>query len=256
MSIDTPNKLNLLLQDTNPGKIYFSEYLKQKGYSDQLLKQYRRSGWFAALSKGVMYRTGDRPTIYSALSCLNAQQNKHFHVGAMSAIEIYGYSHYVPMGKPTVVVFAQKNEEFPKWLKNRDWNVILRTFTTKNFPENSGITESEQGGFTVKISSLERAFLECLHLAPEYYNLTDLYYVMETLGSLRPNLVQELLENCKSVKIKRLFLFMAEKAEHAWLKYLDLSNIDLGTGKRAIVKNGVYNAKYQISLPRDLVNYE
>jgi len=69
-------------------------------------------------------------------------------------------------------------------------------------------------------------------------------------------MIQQLLEKSKSVKVKRLFLYMAEKAGHAWLRYLDLNRIDLGSGKRAIVKNGVYNSKYQITLPRDLVNYE
>ena len=61
--------------------------------------------------------------------------------------------------------------------------------------------------------------------------------VMEMLNGLRPELMQTLLEECKSVKVKRLFLFMAEKAEHAWFSDLDLSKISLGTGKRAIVKN-------------------
>jgi len=46
---------------------------------------------------------------------------------------------------------------------------------------------------------------------------------------------------------------MAEKAEHTWFKYLNLEKINLGSGKRAIVKNGIYNAKYQITLPIDLV---
>jgi hypothetical protein len=160
------------------------------------------------------------------------------------------------MGKQAVVVFAPKNEVLPKWLLNRDWNVILRFFTTQNFNENFGITEEVENGFFLQISSRERAFMECLHLAPEYYNLTDLYYVMETLNGLRPNLVQQFLEDCKSVKVKRLFLYMAEKAEHAWFKYLNLGQVSLGSGKRSIAKNGVYNAKYQITLPKDLVEYE
>jgi len=92
--------------------------------------------------------------------------------------------------------------------------------------------------------------MERLYLAPEYYNLADLYYVMEALNTLRPNLVQQLLEDCKSIKVKRLFLYMAEKSGHSWFNYLDLKRISLGGGKRVIAKNGVYNTKYQITLPK------
>ena len=77
---------------------------------------------------------------------------------------------------------------------------------------------------------------------------------MEMLSLVPPFKVQELLEDCKSIKVKRLFLYMAEKAGHDWLKMLDLSKISLGTGKRATVKNGVYNAKYQITIPKELEN--
>ena len=256
MNTEATTKINRLLQKQPPGALFFSSWMYENGISYELQRRYRETRWLTSIGTGVMIRTGDEPTVYGALSCLNKQQNKHFHIGAMTAVDLQGHAHYIPMGKQTVVFFTPKDEVFPKWLLDRDWNVLLRTFTTQNFSGNLGITETEQEGFSVQISSLERAFMECLHLVPEYYNLTDLFYVMETLNGLRPDLVQQLLEECKSVKIKRLFLYMAEKAGHAWFKYLNLRKINLGSGKRAIVKNGIYNSKYQITLPRDLVSYE
>ncbi len=256
MSTERITKINSLLQKQPPGTLFFSEWLHNNGISYELQRRYRETQWLTSIGTGVMVRTGDEPTIYGALSCLNKQQDKHFHIGAMAAIELRGYAHYLPMGKPTVVVFASRGEVLPKWLLSRDWDVILRFFTTRNFSEGLGVEEELQKGFVLQISSLERAFMECLHLAPQYYNLTDLYYVMESLNGLRPKVVQRLLEDCKSVKVKRLFLYMAERAKHAWFKYLKLEHVDLGSGKRAIVKNGVYDAKYQITLPKDLVDYE
>lgn len=67
----------------------------------------------------------------------------------------------------------------------------------------------------------------------------------------RPQTVQELLEQCTSVKVKRLFLYLAEKAGHEWAKYLDLSKVDLGKGKRALVKGGEYVTKYQMTVPKE-----
>jgi len=36
--------------------------------------------------------------------------------------------------------------------------------------------------------------LECLHLAPKHFDLTECFQVMEGLGNLRPNLVGDLLK--------------------------------------------------------------
>ena len=45
---------------------------------------------------------------------------------------------------------------------------------------------------------------------------------------------------------------MAEKAGHTWVSYLNLERVDLGSGKRALVKQGVYIPKYQITVPAEL----
>jgi hypothetical protein len=77
---------------------------------------------------------------------------------------------------------------------------------------------------------------------------------MEGLNNLRPKHVQKLLEQCKSVKVKRLFLYLAKKSGHAWFSYLNLKAIDLGSGKRSIVKNGVYDSTYRITIQKALAN--
>lgn len=51
MSIETKSKINSLLMNIHPGGLLFSEGLKKQGYSDQLMKQYRSSGWLRFLSK-------------------------------------------------------------------------------------------------------------------------------------------------------------------------------------------------------------
>jgi hypothetical protein len=60
-----------------------------------------------------------------------------------------------------------------------------------------------------------------------------------------------LLEACRSVKVKRLFLYMAENQELPWLTKVDLSKVDLGKGKRMVVPKGRYDSKYQITVPVD-----
>ena len=75
---------------------------------------------------------------------------------------------------------------------------------------------------------------------------------MESLTSLRPDVVQSLLECCKSIKAKRLFLYLAEATEQPWFSKIRVVKINLGKGKRLIEKGGVFNAKYQITVPKEL----
>jgi hypothetical protein len=254
MNTTGQTKINSLLQKFPSGALYFGSWLNENGISYSLQRHYRNAQWLKAIDKGVMYRTGEKPTLFSALSCFNSQLGKKFHIGAMSALEMRGFAHYVPLGRQTIVVYCPHGEWFPKWFSKYDWGVEILTKYSE-FSKN-GITTVDENNFEVAVSSPERAFLESLDLAPKQYNLTDLYQIMEMLNGLRPDLLQTLLEECKSIKVKRLFLYMAEKAGHSWFGNLDLTKIDLGRGKRAIVKNGVYVSKYQITIPRDLADYE
>ena len=76
--------------------------------------------------------------------------------------------------------------------------------------------------------------------------------LFEGLANLSPRRLQNLLAACRSVKVKRLFLFFADRHDHPWLKKLDTSRIDLGTGKRMLVSGGRLNSRYQITVPEDL----
>jgi len=64
--------------------------------------------------------------------------------------------------------------------------------------------------------------------------------------------LQTLLVDCRSVKVKRLFFFFADRHRHAWLKRLDRSVIDLGSGKRMLVKGGRFDAEHLITVPETL----
>jgi hypothetical protein len=72
---------------------------------------------------------------------------------------------------------------------------------------------------------------------------------MEGLTSLRPSLLQTLLESCASIKVKRAFLYLAREAGHAWYERLDKTRIDLGKGKRMLVRGGRLDAEFMITVP-------
>lgn len=255
MNIESKDKLNQLLKNWRPGVLFFSSWLKKHGYSDQLMQQYRKSGWFSSLSKAVMYRTGDKLSSFAAISSYNSQMNKAFYVGAHSALELFGFNHYVPMGKPLLIIGHPQEDEVPTWMRKNTFDCELKFFSTKLFL-NPKFTVVKKADFEILVSEPEQAFLECLLLAPNQYAYIDLFYIMEQLTTLRPDVVQDLLENTNNIKIKRMFLYMAQKADHEWFKGLDLNKIDIGTGKQKLSDNGVYLSEYRITIPKELYEYE
>ena len=255
MNVVANSKINQLLMNTDPKGLVFSGWLKAQGYSDQLQKRYRDSGWFTALSHGVMYRTGSKLSAFSALATCNMQTGTKHRIAAHSALEYAGFNHYVPMGKPTLAIALYNTKHRPSWMKDDVFDVIFRTFYTEMFPEPEVIQKVEKHG-VLYISSPEQAFLECLLLAPKYYDYMDLYYIMEQLTTLRSDVVQRLLETSKNFSVKRMFLYMAEKAGHYWFEELDLEKINIGTSKIQLVPEGTYVAKYLITVPKALNSYE
>ena len=85
-----------------------------------------------------------------------------------------------------------------------------------------------------------------LYLVPEKITLNEAYQIIETITTVKPKEFEILLEECSSVKVKRLFLYMAEEVNFNWFKRLNLTKINLGKGVREITKGGKHNKKYNI----------
>ena len=245
-------KINHFINDWPPGTVYLSAWLKQRGISGQLLNRYKQSGWIQSVGSGAVKRVGDHVGYQGALYALQFQRNSSIHVGGKSALELQGRLHYLKLKTTAVCLFGDWKEHLPLWFSNTDWDIPIDYHRTSFFPNNFELVEFEVKNFAIKISSPLRAILECLYLAPEQQDLMECYELMQGLNNLRPTQVQKALETCESIRVKRLFAFMAKKAEHAWFKHLDLSKINFGSGKRSIVQGGQFDPKYQITLPKEL----
>ncbi len=92
--------------------------------------------------------------------------------------------------------------------------------------------------------------MEELHLAQNNSALEHALLLMEGLSTLRPSVLQSLLVQCTSVKVKRLLLWAGERCQHSWIARLDITAVDLGTGKRQVFKGGVLDRKYLITVPK------
>ena len=253
MSINNKDKLKKLLTAHLPGTVYVAPWLEQQGISRALQQRYRSSGWLESAGTGAFQRPGEHVTWQGGLYALQAQSGLAVHAGALTALALRGFAHYVRLGAETVFLFSPPKTTLPAWFRNRDWGQKIHHCKTSVLPTGLALADYQAGAFSIKISAPERAILECLHLSPDTVDLVECYQVMEGLTTLRPKLLQPLLEQCGSIKAKRLFLYMAEKAGQDWLQDLDISKFDLGAGDRAVTKGGVYVSRYGLTLPEELV---
>lgn len=101
----------------------------------------------------------------------------------------------------------------------------------------------------------ERAMFEVLQDVPADESIHEADVLMQALANLRPDRVTALLRVCTSVKVKRLFLALAERHRHSWFPHVSVDGVDLGRGKRMLVPGGRLHPKYLITLPADLGDY-
>lgn len=251
MSTGRRSKINQLFNSQPPGIVLQSSWLAQRGYSHELQKRYRKSGWLESIGTGAMIRSGDRVGYEGAIRALQQQTGSSIHPGGRTALSLLGRTHYLELETKRAVVFGDKGEKLPVWFQKHDWGVKVEYYQSSFLPPDLDLTDVELKNFSIKVSGAARALMECLYLAPKNQDFIECYELMEGLNNLRPDKIQNLLEKCRSIKAKRLFLYLAEKAGHGWFRYLKTDKIDLGSGKRSLVKNGVYVDKYQITVPKE-----
>lgn len=251
MSTEKWHKINKLLISTPRGIVYTSKWLTKLGYNSDLQKRYRKSNWFESIGRGALIRTGDTVDYIGGIYALQKQLDLSIHLGSMSSLALQGRTHFLLLQQNRIELFGEPNEKLPSWWHNHDWGAKIN-FRTSNFlPKEMGKTTYERLGYSILISNKVRAMMELL-LVPKAWSLLSSYEIMIGLNDLRPYEVQKLLENCSSIKVKRLFLYLAEKANHEWFHHIDQKYIDLGTGKRSFIENGTYIKKYMIVVPKEM----
>lgn len=246
-------KIKKLLADHKLGSVCLASWLGGQGISRSLQESYQHYGWLESIGPGAYKRPGEDLTWRGALYALQVQANLPVHPGAMTALAMQGFAHYLRLGQETVFLFSPPRTTLPAWFRKHDWRTRIQHVRTSMLPPALGLQDYDDKNFTVRIASPERAILECLYLAPDELDLLECAQLMEGLVNLRPKLVQSLLVACTSIKVKRLFLFLADKQRHAWFSRVDATKLDLGRGDRSLAKGGVYVAKYRLVLPESLV---
>lgn len=252
MSTFKQTKINQLLQAMPTGVVLSSSWLTKQGYSVGLVRNYRDSNWLESFGGGANIRFQDKVDYLGGIFAIQKQLQLEIHPGGRTALALVGRVHYLEINQSSSFLFGQEREVLPTWFRSKQWEVDIKYFASSFLPTKLGLMEYSHKNFSIQISTPARAMMECIFLAPKSMNLIECYDILEGLTNLNPKEVQDLLENCRSIKVKRLFLYLAEKANHTWFHHLRPDKIDLGKGKRSFSVGGVYLSKYLITVPAEL----
>ena len=272
-------KLNYLERNVPQGMVVDAAWLREHGYSTSLRSQYVSAGWLEQPAKRVYRRPLGTLTWQLVVISLQSLLNRDLVVGGRTALELQGFAHYLPHREPEAHLYGPTPP--PSWVNDLRLGARFRYHNSKSlFDEETpseglarliwnlkanravgdgvvqdSITTINWGGqddWPLAVSTPERALLELLDELPKHESFDQVDALIGGLANLRPRRLQALLQRCRSVKVKRLFFFYADRHNHAWLKRIDRSAIDLGSGKRLLVRGGKYDARYQITVPEEL----
>lgn len=278
MSEQKWGKINRLERALPEGLLVDAAWLEKQGYYTSLRTKYVASGWLVQPARGVFRRPRGFLTWQQVVISLQALLEVPLVVGGRTALELQGFAHYLPQDQREVHLYGPA--PLPAWVNKlglkeqfvvhnnarlfhndpvtrglTSLSVDLTTgASTSNDPMQTGITSQPWGqwGWPLTLATPERAIFELLDEIPARESFHQADMLMGGLTRLSPRRLQKLLADCRSVKVKRLFLFFADRHKHAWLKHIDRSAVDLGTGNRMLVRGGKLDRTYQITVPGDL----
>lgn len=246
------HRLEQILPD---GQVVDRTWLHNKGYERSTIDYYIRSGKLESVGRGVYRRPGP-PLKWEHLLYSLGELGLTLHVGGRSALDLQGYEHYVSLGSSQKIITLYGKSKIPAWIKNRDSHVKFTAYTQKEFPilpENSLTTMTfGHWDWELNISTVELALFELLSQVKDEsgFLVVDKYF--ESATTLRPKLVNALLHSCTHIQTKRLFMWFADRHSHQWSQAIDRNTIDLGSGKRVIIKGGALDKNYNITVPREM----
>jgi hypothetical protein len=272
-------KLNFIERTVPDGLLVDAGWMEGHGYSTSLRSQYVSAGWLIQPVRGTYKRPLGELTWQKVVISLQTLLERSLIVGGRTALELQGFAHYLSANGPTTI-HLYGPERPPGWLAKLPLKETFKFHQSQTLfrsdPVTKGLTsfvwdvrdntgtaaEGLQAGglrqlwgssdWPLTHSTPERALLEMLDELPRHESFHQVDMLVEGLRTLSPRRMQKLLLDCRSIKVKRLFFWFADRHQHTWLKQIDRTSVDLGTGKRMLVKGGKLDTKYLITVPDDL----
>ena len=180
-------------------------------------------------------------------------------VGGLSALSLSGLSQYLSLGRrPHIHLYVAGR--LPTWLGRLSLPIEFKGHSTSKLWPHSlledqafiKVHEWEAELPPVYFSCPEKAIVELLMDLPDAVTFEHADELMQGLVNLSPRKLDIILQACKSVKVKRLFFWLAKRQSYPWFSKLNVEDYDLGSGKRMIAKGGKLDTDYLITVPSSM----
>jgi len=253
--MDTKSE-KLLEQALPDGQLVNRAWLLEHGYNRPRVDYFLRAGKLEAVNRGIYRRPGPPLKWEHVVYSLN-EMGCEVHVGGRSAMELQGMAHYLsPGGVHRIDLYGVSR--VPAWVSSYSAKyrfVIHKRLYFETLPKGAVKTKSfGSWDWPVPHAGPELALLELLTDVQQTADFSVVDKFFEAAANLRPELVQALLRTCKQIKAKRLFLWFSDRHQHDWHRLLETKGVDLGSGKRMIIKGGAYDDRYQITVPKEMTS--
>lgn len=268
MDAARPQNLKTLLDAVPAGYLVDAAWLVSQGIAYESFCDYVKRGWLERIARGVFRRplltTPNTPTSNSIdwKTCILSMQHimgQDLHIGGTTALGAQGHAHYLRLGESAPVwVYG---DSIPNWLVKLPTDAPISIRSRALFADPKlGVAEGNRTGppwdWGLTMSMPERAILEAMDELPDHESFHSLDMVFQSLTTLRPRLLSDLLQACRKIKVKRLFFVFADRHDHPWRKRIDPQAFDLGSRDRALVRGGKIHPRYRIMVPEEFVKLE
>jgi len=241
-----------LLKRVPEGLVTSRKKLLDLGFTSSSVDFFLRTGKLESVAHGIYRRPGPPLKWEHVVYSIN-ELGYPVHVGGRSALDLQGFAHHLPLtGMIHIHLFS--SIKLPAWVSSNEQSYNLEVHVSKligKFPD-TAIIERPFGhwDWPIPYATPELALLELLDgiKTESDFKVADTYF--ESATTLRPKLLNQLLESCKKVIVNRLFLWFGERHNHQWIDGLNVSEVNVGSGKRMVIRDGTLDSKYQITVPK------
>lgn len=260
------------------GLVVTRQWLQGQEIERHRIDNWVKSAQIISLKNGV-YKRPDGKLTWQGVVCSLQRMGHRLYPGGVTALQLHGMGHYLPLSAQKII-HLYGVDKLPKWSNRLLPDVMFvyhnecRLFGKKYLPnqvvdeKSTNIKQSVEENFTnilnwgvddwkFKVSCSERALFEVLMDVPDKISFEYADQLMQGMATLSPRRLNKLLKCYENIKVRRLFLWFAERHNHPWFSKLDLEHFNmvnntLGAGKRVLQHGGKLDMKYFITVPLEM----
>jgi hypothetical protein len=216
VALTTAQNLLRRLQNTVPrGAPFDTQTLRELEISSALASYYIKSGWIKRLGRGV-FSFPNAPLNRELSIKLIGRSLPDLHVGGKTALSWQGFRHNIAT-RERLVLWGKERARLPAWFAAEfPVRYVTKQLFSAALPAGYGLQPLPEQPDGPLVSVPERALLELLSEIGQGEGIEEARHIVETLRSLRSDVLTTLLQHCESVKVNRLCVKWAAELGLPW----------------------------------------